>query len=302
MKTRTVMMLIAAGVLSTAMTTAAQAVKSDDNANDVKKCKGDRKHDRGKMRKYLKEKYPEEMKKIKELHKTDPKAAKAKFKELVKKAVREMPPEMKAKMKADMCKRSKWVREKMKYIMYAREKYPEEFKSIRKMREDNPEAFKVKMKELLDKAKKEMPKDWKPKKDFRKTFKHHHNGMKMLQTKYGKEMDEIRKLRKTDPKAAREKFKALKKKAKAEFKAEREKFITLVKKYRETKDPKLLEQIKADVTQSTERRLEFKRKMIAKMQERIAAENKKLQEDEAKKDEIVKKRVQQIVQDPNLTW
>ncbi|MCP3965869.1 MAG: hypothetical protein GY750_01605 [Lentisphaerae bacterium] len=300
MRTRTVMMLMAVGIFGAAFSSMAEDSKCNDAGKDVKKCKADKKCGRGMLRKYINEKYPEEVKAIKELRKTDPKAAKEKSKELIKKAFREMSPEMKEKMR----KRGKEMHKNVKAFMYAREKYPEDMKALKELRKKDSKAAKAKLDELIEKAKKEMPEDWKSKRSKHHKMGRHGKmmGMHALQTKYGKEMNEIRELRKTDPKAAKEKFEALRKQAKSDFKAEREKFIALVKKYRETKDPKLLEEIKADVAQSTERRIEFRRKMVQKMQERLNSESKKLKDAEAKKDEIVKKRVQEIVQDPNLNW
>jgi hypothetical protein len=68
-----------------------------------------------------------------------------------------MPEETKNKIFAKQMQQRKAMR-------YAREKYPEEFKKIKELRKTDKEAFKAKQKELLDKASKEMPEDWKPQK------------------------------------------------------------------------------------------------------------------------------------------
>ena len=104
----------------------------------------------------------------------------------------------------------------------------------------------------------------------------------LLLMKYPKEMEEIKKLRESDPEAAKSKMQELAKKAGEEMKAEREKFMELVKTYQKDKDPKVLEQIKAKVTEQYTQRLENMKKKIEFDENNI--KERKAKYDEAKVD------------------
>ncbi|MCF6175904.1 MAG: hypothetical protein L3J71_09060 [Victivallaceae bacterium] len=178
------------GICGTALkadaTEGATKVRGEQKGKRRGKPTEEQKARRAQFRKMMQEKYPEEMKAIKELFATDKEAAKAKLKALVK------------KMRAEH-KNSKGD----KRVGYLLKKYPEEMKAIKELRETDPEAAKAKLKALVKKMRAE-----------RKNSK---GGKRVgyLLKKYPEEMKAIKELRETDPEAAKAKFKALIEKAKA---------------------------------------------------------------------------------------
>jgi hypothetical protein len=191
-----------------------------------------------------------------------------------------------------------------KVIKYLREKYPNEVKEIRELREKGEkEAARDKFKALMKKARGENPELFKQsKKDKGKKGAHRPNVGFYMMMNYPDQLKEIGELRKKDRKAATEKYKALMEKAREEMKQEREKFIKLVKEYQKTKDAKLLAEIKDKVTKAYSKRLDFQKKMIDRTQDRLNAMKKRLEKDSAKKDEMIENKVKKIVKDPKLNW
>ncbi|MHB9139277.1 MAG: hypothetical protein ACYC4Q_07740 [Victivallaceae bacterium] len=129
---------------------------------------------------------------------------------------------------------------------------------------------------------------------------------RMLQ-KYPKEMEEIKKLRESDPEAAREKFQELAKKVGEEMKAEREKmqaerkkFMEMVKAYQKDKDPKALEEIKAKITEQMTQRLEEMKKKIEQDENNIKERKAKYDELSANKDKEIAKRLERITTPPKM--
>ncbi len=120
----------------------------------------------------------------------------------------------------------------------------------------------------------------------------------LLLMKYPKEMEEIKKLRESDPEAAKSKMQELAKKAGEEMKAEREKFMELVKTYQKDKDPKVLEQIKAKVTEQYTQRLENMKKKIEFDENNIKERKAKYDEAIANKDQEITKRLERITNPP----
>jgi hypothetical protein len=191
-----------------------------------------------------------------------------------------------------------------KVIKYLREKYPNEVKEIRELREKGEkDAARDKFKALMKKARGENPEFFKQSKKVKgkKGGARPNVGFYMMM-KYPDQLKEIGQLRKKDRKAATEKYKALMEKAREEMKQEREKFIKLVKEYQKTKDAKLLAEIKDKVTQAYSKRLDFQKKMIDNTQERLNDMKKRLEKDLAKKDEMIENKVKRIVKDPKLNW
>lgn len=122
----------------------------------------------------------------------------------------------------------------------------------------------------------------------------------LLLMKYPKEMEEIKKLRESDPEAAKSKMQELAKKAGEEMKAEREKFMELVKTYQKDKDPKTLEQIKAKVTEQYTQRLEGMKKRIEMDENNIKERKAKYDEAVANKDQEITKRLERITSPPKM--
>jgi len=120
----------------------------------------------------------------------------------------------------------------------------------------------------------------------------------LLLMKYPKEMEEIKKLRETDPEAAKSKMQELAKKAGEAMKAEREKFMELVKTYQKDKDPKALEQIKAKATEQYTQRLEGMKKKIEMDENNIKERKAKYAEAVANKDQEIAKRLERITNPP----
>ena len=120
----------------------------------------------------------------------------------------------------------------------------------------------------------------------------------LLLMKYPKEMEEIKKLRETDPEAAKSKMQELAKKVGEAMKAEREKFMELVKTYQKDKDPKALEQIKAKVTEQYTQRLESMKKKIEMDENNIKERKAKYDEAVANKDQEIAKRLERITNPP----
>jgi hypothetical protein len=116
---------------------------------------------------------------------------------------------------------------------------------------------------------------------------------------YSKEVKEIVELKKNSDEAAKNvmtKFKALVEKAKAEIKVEqakanlkRQKLREMIEQYKKSKDAKLAEQIKAQMAEFYEKRLEF-------MQSKIDSETAKIQKDKEKLDELRKNKSKTIEQ------
>jgi len=128
-----------------------------------------------------------------------------------------------------------------------------------------------------------------------------------LLMKYPKEMEEIKKLRETDPEAAMGKLQELSKKAREDMKAEREKmqaerekFVEMVKTYQKDKDPKVLEQIKAKVTEQYTQRLENMKKKIEFDENNIKERKAKYDEAVANKDQEIAKRLERITNPPKM--
>jgi hypothetical protein len=120
-------------------------------------------------------------------------------------------------------------------------------------------------------------------------------------------MEEIKKLRETDPEAAKSKMQELSKKAGAEMKAEREKMqaerekvMEMVKAYQKDKDPKMLEQIKAKVTEQYTQRLENMKKKIEFDENNIKERKAKYDEAVANKDQEITKRLERITNPPKM--
>ena len=131
--------------------------------------------------------------------------------------------------------------------------------------------------------------------------------MDRLLQKYPKEMEEIKKLRESDPEAAREKFQELAKKVGEEMKAEREKmqaerkkFMEMVKAYQKDKDPKALEEIKAKITEQMTQRLEEMKKKIEQDENNIKERKAKYDELTANKDKEIAKRLERITTPPKM--
>ena len=131
--------------------------------------------------------------------------------------------------------------------------------------------------------------------------------MDRMMMKYPKEMEEIKKLRETDPEAAKSKMQELSKKAgeemKAEreaMKAEREKVMEMAKAYQKDKDPKVLEQIKAKVTEQYTQRLENMKKKIEFDENNIKERKAKYDEAVANKDQEIAKRLERITNSPKM--
>ena len=122
----------------------------------------------------------------------------------------------------------------------------------------------------------------------------------MLLLKYPKEMEEIKKLRESDPEAAKAKMQELAKKAGEEMKAEREKFMELVKAYQKDKDPKVLEQIKAKITEQYTQRLESMKKKIEFDENNIKERKAKYDEAVANKDQEIAKRLERTTNPPKM--
>lgn len=122
----------------------------------------------------------------------------------------------------------------------------------------------------------------------------------MLLLKYPKEMEEIKKLRESDPEAAKTKMQELAKKAGEEMKAEREKFMELVKAYQKDKDPKVLEQIKAKITEQYTQRLESMKKKIEFDENNIKERKAKYDEAVANKDQEIAKRLERTTNPPKM--
>jgi hypothetical protein len=131
--------------------------------------------------------------------------------------------------------------------------------------------------------------------------------MDRMMMKYPKEMEEIKKLRETDPEAAKSKMQELSKKAGEEMKAEREKMqaerekvMEMVKTYQKDKDPKMLEQIKAKVTEQYTQRLEIMKKKIEFDENNIKERKAKYDEAVANKDQEITKRLERITNPPKM--
>jgi hypothetical protein len=116
---------------------------------------------------------------------------------------------------------------------------------------------------------------------------------------YSKEVKEIVELKKSSDDAAKNvmtKFKALVEKAQAEIKVEqakaslkRQKLREMIEQYKKSKDAKLAEQIKAQMAEFYEKRLEF-------MQSKIDSETAKIQKDKETLDELRKNKSKTIEQ------
>jgi len=131
--------------------------------------------------------------------------------------------------------------------------------------------------------------------------------MDRMMMKYPKEMEEIKKLRETDPEAAKSKMQELSKKAgeemKAEreaMKAEREKVMEMARAYQKDKDPKVLEQIKAKVTEQYTQRLEKMKKKIEFDENNIKERKAKYDEAVANKDQEIAKQLERITNPPKM--
>ncbi len=128
-----------------------------------------------------------------------------------------------------------------------------------------------------------------------------------LLMKYPKEMEEIKKLRETDPEAAMGKLQELSKKAREDMKAEREKmqaerekFVEMVKTYQKDKDPKQLEQIKAKVTELYTQRLEEMKKKIEMDENNLKERKAKYEESITGKDQEITKKLERITNPPKM--
>ena len=131
--------------------------------------------------------------------------------------------------------------------------------------------------------------------------------MDRMMMKYPKEMEEIKKLRETDREAAKSKLEELSKKAGEEMKAEREKMqaerekvMEMVKAYQKDKDPKVLEQIKAKVTEQYTLRLENMKKKIEFDENNIKERKAKYDEAVANKDQEIAKRLERMTNPPKM--
>jgi hypothetical protein len=130
--------------------------KAKGSSTGQEEKSGDKKQQRKQRweqtRKTLLEKYPEEMKAIRTLRKTDKDAARAKMKALITKAIAD----------GNLEPRKKKSGKRGDYLL---KKYPEEMKAIQELRKTDPEAAKAKLKALIAKAKAERKQNKKGKKE-----------------------------------------------------------------------------------------------------------------------------------------
>ncbi len=167
MKTRMMSILAVAGILSAAIGVAAKEAKSDGPDNTPKVARRTRARTQTKAKKfknYLLEKYPEEMKEIE----GEQKQLQEKRRTLFKKAMEEISDTDREKLGIDSRREAA---AKHRAAAYAREKYPEELKGIKELWKSNKKEASEKMRDLLDKAAKEMPADWKPEKGVQKRWR-----------------------------------------------------------------------------------------------------------------------------------
>lgn len=158
MKSKTMSVLAAVGLIGAAVAVGAKEAKPqrpEHKPDAAGRMRARQQPSADRIRAYLLEKYPEEMKAIEAKQNELMERRKA----LYKKAMDEMSD---ADREALGIASGRKIAERRRAAMYAREKYQEEFKALMELRKTDGEGAAEKMRALLTKAAEEMPADWQP--------------------------------------------------------------------------------------------------------------------------------------------
>lgn len=154
----------------------------------------------GSFMEQIKKKYPKEFEEIEKLRESDPEKSHSKMRELMRKAMPEM-----GMMRRGRGPEFEPNEEQLKAL---KAKYPEEFAEYEKLKSSDPGKAKEKLRELMKKYSEENPAgNEKFLRDRNRRATAHILGE--LKKRYPEKMQEIEKLQKTDPDAAREELRKL---------------------------------------------------------------------------------------------